>query len=377
MGRVPARAARARPRRRVHERVPSADSSRVDPRSRGEAHVHVLFRASKLMHTGGAVNPADASSYSLADFFVPDGPDPLVPPDGFSAWRKEVTWAMSLYEQCMDGGLVPRTSLIVDGVPQPVLNFASYNYLGLATHPETIAAAIDALGRYGVGACGSPMLSGMTDLHRDLERRLSDFLGREQTMLFNSGFAGALGMIAGTLRKGDVAILDGKCHISLIEGARLSGARLDFFEHIDPESLDAVLSRHAGKRRVIATEGIFSMDGDMADLPRLVPVAERHGVGIAIDEAHSILTCGATGRGVTEHFGMDDRIALKYATFSKAFAGVGGFVGGAHGPIEYLRCFANSYGFSCALPPLIVAALLAALDVATRDASLRERLADN
>jgi 8-amino-7-oxononanoate synthase len=323
------------------------------------------------------VDAPDVSTFSLADFYFSDGPDPLVPPQDFTEWRSQVTWATSLYEQAMVGGPVPRTSLIVDGVKRPILNFASYNYLGLAKHPETIAAATRALQEYGVGACGSPILSGMTDLHRELEQRLSAFLGRDETMLFNSGFGGALGMLAGVLRKGDVAILDGKSHVSLVEGARLSGARLELFEHNDPASLDALLTRHAGKRRVVVTEGVFSMDGDMADLPRLVPVAERHGVGIAIDEAHSVLACGATGRGVTEHFGMDDRITLKYATFSKAFAAIGGFISGPRTSVDYLRFFANSYGFSCALPPAVVAATLAGLDVATRDSTLRDRLADN
>jgi glycine C-acetyltransferase len=196
-------------------------------------------------------------------------------------------------------------------------------------------------------------------------------------MLFNSGFGGALGMLAGVLRKGDAAILDTKCHISLIEGARLSGAKLDLFEHNDPASLDAVLTRHADRRRVVVTEGIFSMDGDMADLPRLVPVAEQHGVSIVIDEAHSVLATGPTGRGVTELFGMDDRVMLKYATFSKAFAAVGGFISGPRNTVDYLRFFANSYGFSCALPPAIIAAILAGLEVATRDNTLRDRLAGN
>lgn len=319
----------------------------------------------------------DVSTYSLADFYWSDAPDPLIPPDDFTEWRQHVTWATSLYEQSLLGGPVPRTSLAIDGAPRPVLNFASYNYLGLSTHPETVAAAREALGRYGVGACGSPILSGMTDLHRALEARLSAFLGRDQTMLFNSGFGGALGMLAGLLRKGDVAVLDSRSHVSLLEGARLSGARVDLFEHNDAASLDAALTRHAGKRRVVVTEGIFSMDGDMADLPAIVEVAERHGVGVVIDEAHSILTTGPHGRGVAEHFGVEDRIALAYATFSKAFAAVGGFISGGGSTLDYLRFFANSYGFSCALPPAIVAALLAGLEVATRDDSLRTRLAGN
>lgn len=319
----------------------------------------------------------DFQTYSLADFFVPDTDDPIRPSPEFMAWRKQTAWATSLYEQSLLEGPVPRTALLVDGKRLPVINMASYNYLGLARHPETVAAAKAALDRYGVGACGSPILSGMTDLHRQLESRLSAFLGREQTMLFNSGFGGALGMLAGVLRRGDAAVMDSKCHISLVEGAKLSGAKVVPFDHNSADSLEACLRKTAGNRRVVVTEGVFSMDGDLADLPALTPVIEGHGVGLVIDEAHSILTCGATGQGAGEHFGLEDTIALKYATFSKAFGAVGGFVSGPADTIEYLRFFASSYGFSCALPPAIVAAVLAGLDIATRDHSLQERLAEN
>ena len=317
------------------------------------------------------------SDYGLADFYLMDGDDPLVPSEDFLRWRQRTSWATSLYEQCLLDGPIPRSALLVSGERRPVINLASYNYLGLAKHPETVAAAKAALDCYGVGACGSPILSGMTDLHRELELKLAAFLGREQVMLFNSGFGGALGTLAGVLRRGDAVILDSKCHISLIEGAKLSSARIELFEHNDANSLDSCLAKHAGRRRVVVTEGIFSMDGDMAELPALVPVAEHHNVGIVIDEAHSMLATGEHGRGVTEHYGLDERVALKYATFSKSFAAVGGFVSGAASTIDYLRYFANSYGFSCALPPSIVAAILAGLDVATRDGALRRRLAEN
>jgi glycine C-acetyltransferase len=314
---------------------------------------------------------------SLADFYLSDSADPLLPSPDFTEWRKEVAWASSLYEQSMVGGPMPRTSLVIDGVARPILNFASYNYLGLSKHPETVAAATSALSQYGVGACGSPTLSGMTDLRRTLEARLSSCAGREDTMLFNSGFGGAMGTLAGLLRREDAAVLDGKCHVSLIERAKLSTARVELFDHNNPESLDQALKRHSGKRRVVVTEGIFSMDGDMANLPALLEVSERHGVGMVIDEAHSILAMGPSGGGVTDHFGVESRLSLKYATFSKGFAASGGFVSGRREVIDYLRWFASSYGFSCALPPAIVAAILAALDVATRDGELRTRLHEN
>ena len=318
-----------------------------------------------------------AARFSLADFHFGDSADPLMPPEDFVHWRRQTRAATALYERSLLAGPVPRTEVDVDGERRPVINLSSYNYLGLATHPEVVGAARRALDSYGLGACGSPLLSGMPDLHRALEAELSAFLGRGETMLFNSGFGGALGSLAGLLRRGDVAVLDSRSHLSLVEGARLAQARLRMFDHNDPDSLDQALSRYPDARRLVVVEGVYSMDGDRADLPALLPVAERHGVGVVVDEAHSVLTCGPTGRGVVEEFGLDDRVGLLYGTFSKAFAGIGGFVSGAPETIDYLRMYASSYGFSCALPPPVVAGLLAGLRVATRDGEPRRRLRDN
>jgi 8-amino-7-oxononanoate synthase len=319
----------------------------------------------------------DASQFSLADFYIGDSDDPLAPADDFVEWRKATAWATSLYEPSLLGAAVPRAKIEVGGARHAVINLSSYNYLGLATHPETVRAAQEALAAYGTGACGSPLLSGMTDLHRRLETRLSDFLGGESTMLFNSGFSGALGCLSGLLRKGDIAVVDSRAHMSLLDGTRLSNAQLKMFSHNDAGSLDEVLAKGAGHRQLVVIEGVYSMDGDMADLPALVEVAEAHGVGLLIDEAHSILTCGKGGRGITEHFGLEHRVPLKYGTFSKAFAGIGGFVTGRSSTLDYLRVYANPYAFSCALPPAVIAGLLAALDVATRDDTLRRQLWDN
>ncbi len=314
---------------------------------------------------------------SLADFVFSESPDPSIPPEDFTRWRQATAWATSLYEPSLLGPPIPRTRLEAAGVSRAIVNLSSYNYLGLATHPETIAAAQEALATYGTGACGSPILSGMTELHHRLEHRMSEFLGRESTMLFNSGFGGALGSLAGLLRKGDVAVLDSHVHFSLIDGARLSQARLELFEHNDPGALDAALERRKGSRRLVVVEGVYSMDGDMADLPALLAVTEAHGVALLIDEAHSMLVCGAGGRGVAEHFGVEDRVRLTYGTFSKAFAGLGGFLAGPRVTLDYLRFYANPYGFSCALPPSVVAALLRGLEIATRDDTLRRRVRDN
>lgn len=317
------------------------------------------------------------AEHSLADFYFSDSDDPLQPPDGFVQWAEAGSWAMSMYEPHMLGAVAPNMAVERAGVRSQVINLSSYNYLGLATHPEVVAAAQEALRTYGTGACGSPLLSGLSDLHGALERELAAFLGQEDCILFNSGFAGGMGTLAGLLRKGDVAILDAKTHLCSIDGAKLSRAKLAFFEHNDPESLDQALAENEGARRLVVVEGVYSMDGDIADLPRLLPVAEKHGVGVLIDEAHSILVYGAHGRGVVEHHGAEKRIGLQFATFSKAFAGCGGFTVGPRKLLHYLRYYINAYGFSCALPPAVVAGLRKALEVATRDNSLREKLWDN
>lgn len=319
----------------------------------------------------------EPSQFSLADFFLAETDNPLHPPADFTRWRRDTAWAADLYERSLLQGPGPRTAVQVGDGRKDVINLSSYNYLGLATHPETVAAARAALEQYGTGACGSPILSGMTDLHRELERRLSALSERASTMLFNSGFGGALGSMAGLLRKGDVAVVDSRAHLSLIDGAKLSQAHLRLFAHNDPAALDDVLRRGKGLRQLVVVEGIYSMDGDMVDLPALLDVAEQHGAPVLIDEAHSILACGPRGGGVTEHFGVEARVGIKYGTFSKAFAGVGGFVSGPKETLDYLRLYANPYGFSCALPPSVVAGLLAALDVATRDDSTRRQLQAN
>ena len=316
-------------------------------------------------------------SLSLGDFVVGESKDPLTPPAGWAEWRAGAAWEAQLYEPELLASADARTTISYDGRPQSVINLCSYNYLGLAKHPGVLAAAREALAKYGVGACGSPVLSGMTDLHRELERRVAHFLGREDAIIFNSGFGGALGTISGLLRKTDIAVLDSRSHLSLRDGAVLSRSRLERFEHNDPASLDEVLTRRKGKRRLVIIEGIYSMDGDFAALDSLLEVAESHDASIFIDEAHSMLGCGEHGRGAAEHFEAEDRIDLVYGTFSKAFGALGGFVAGPRETLDYLRFYAHSYVYSCALPPMIVAAILEAFDVTEREPQLRGRLWEN
>ena len=164
----------------------------------------------------------DPAKFSLSNFIAGESRDPLQAPPSFTRWMQAGAWAVELYEPELLASAEARTTIDYKGRPRSVINLCSYNYLGLANHPEVIAAAHEALKTHGLGACGSPMLSGMTDLHRELERRVAEFLGREDAMLFNSGFGGALGTISGLLRKNDVAILDNRSHLSLRDGAVLS-----------------------------------------------------------------------------------------------------------------------------------------------------------
>ncbi len=318
-----------------------------------------------------------ANSLSLADFFIGETADPLTPPEGFSEWRRATTWATSIYEPALLGAPEPRCRLKVEGREHSVINLTSYNYLGLARHPHVIAAIQEAVALYGSGACGSPMLSGKSDLHFELETRLSEFLGREATLLFNSGFSGAMGCLAGLLRRGDAVFADAGAHVSLVDGAQLSRAKVEAFAHNDLVALDAALGRTPAHRKLVVVEGIYSMEGDTADLPGVCTIAERHGASVVVDEAHSTLACGTRGRGMCEAQAVEERVGLYYGTFSKAFAAIGGFASGRAETIDYLRCYAHSYGFSCALPPAPVAGLLAAHTIAAREPARRQQLADN
>lgn len=318
-----------------------------------------------------------AGQFSLADFYFSDTDDPLQVPPDYIQWRKNVDWALSLCEPTLSTAAEAHCTLQSESGSRDVINMSSYGYLGLVRHPEILRASKAALDRYGTGACGSPILSGRNQLHGELEKKLVGLVHCESVLLFNSGFGGALGSIAGLLRKGDVAVLDERCHVSLCSGARLAGAKLAFFKHNDAQSLDQVLAREKNKRRLVILEGIYSMDGDMADLPALVAVTGAHRVGIFIDEAHSMLACGANGGGVVEHYNVATDIGVRFGTFSKAFSACGGFVAADSDLIDYMRFYADSYGFSAAMPPVIAAGLAAAIDVMQVETWRRQRLWEN
>ncbi len=319
-----------------------------------------------------------ALSFSLADFFFNDSPDVLTPPSDYLAWiqHPKIQAAMHFFGQQFL--TAPRAEAEVlnvsEGAPRKVINMTSYNYLGLSSHPEVIQAAKDALDRYGLGASGAPLLSGTFDLHVEFARRLAEFKQKEDCLLYSSGLGGNVGAMQGLLRKGDVLILDERCHKSLIDGGTLSGAKMLFFSHNDPSSLEAMLEKSKGKRVLVGMEGVYSMDGDLARLPEIVELAEHYKAATYLDEAHSTLMFGKNGRGVAEHFGVEERIGVSFGTFSKSFGGVGGFVCSNAAIINYLKGYSSPWNFSCSPSPPVVAGLMKALEIATRDSSLRDKL---
>ncbi len=324
------------------------------------------------------MRPEDILKFSLADFTYNDSETVLDPPRDFETWTSDprIGVAMSFFEQPLQQAPTPRTTLDhrLSGGNREMINLTSYNYLGLSTHPEVVQAAIDALQTYGVGASGAAMLSGTFDQHEKFAAELAEFKGRDACMLYPSGYAGNLGAIQALMQRGDVLVIDSKCHRSVVDGVKLSGARLVSFEHNDAQSLDAMLERHKDSRRMVVVEGVYSMDGDLADLPPIAEVCEHHGVPLYVDEAHSTLVFGDTGKGVVEHFDVEDKVGVDFGTLSKSFGGIGGFVCADENVIRYMKCYASPFQFSCALPPAVVAAMRKSLEVATRDDSLRQKL---
>ncbi len=318
-----------------------------------------------------------ARTLNLGDFWQGDDLDPLRAPPDFTEWRSATMAEQAIFQRPLTSASGPRTSFLLHGERREVINLASLDYLGLNGDPRLVAAARDALQHWGTGACGVPLLSGTTTLHRELERQVSASVGAPSTMLFPSGFSGGFGLMSGLLRRGDVAIADEKAHMCWLDGIRSSGARLVLYRHEDPKSLDEALTEHRTKRRLVVVDGLYSMDGDLADLPRLLDVCDAHGVGLIVDEAHSIFALGENGGGATEVHGEQRRVRLLFGTFSKSIASLGGFASGDEELLEYAKLYSHPYGFSAALPPAIVATNIEAIRIARTEPERRRRLADN
>ncbi|HSM05440.1 MAG TPA: aminotransferase class I/II-fold pyridoxal phosphate-dependent enzyme [Longimicrobiales bacterium] len=338
---------------------------------------HNRIRTVESEDTRVEANPMD---YDYTNFYFGAGDDPFAMLEPFQDWYRQVR-PLGYYQYELPIHTAPSTRVDVEDtktgeIRKGLINFASYNYLGLSYRDEVKEAIKAAVDVYGGGSSGSPILSGTTSLHRQLSERLAAFKGKEATLIFPTGYSANVGVIAGLMRSGDLIVADQYAHASIVDGMILSKAKSRFFRHNRADDLDRKLKGFEGKKLVVI-EGVYSMDGDIAPLPEIVEVAKRHDARILIDEAHSTFVFGENGRGVAEHFGLDDDIDLHIGTFSKSLGGQGGFLAGSLALINYIRGFSRSRFFSCALAPTVTAGILKALELADSEPELRTKLWEN
>lgn len=259
-----------------------------------------------------------------------------------------------------------------------VVNLSSNNYLGFATHPRLREAALEAVRRFGVGSGAVRTISGTMALHMELERRLAAFKKVEAVVVFQSGFTANAGTVSAILNKDDAIISDELNHASIIDGARLSRATIKVFPHKDADAARAIMrDLPAGQRKLLITDGVFSMDGDLGPLPALCDVAEEFGAIMMVDDAHASGVFGAQGRGTVDHFGCHGRVDIQVGTLSKAIGVLGGYVAGTRDFIDFLCHRARPFLFSTSHPPAVTAACIAALDVLESEPQWMEQLWDN
>lgn len=303
--------------------------------------------------------------------------------------RKEI----DIFEKCqrftaakeiMDAGIYPYfrviesaqdPEVIVDG--RKMIMIGSNNYLGLTNHPKVKEAAIEALRKYGSGCAGSRFLNGTLDIHVKLEAKLARFMRKKDALVFSTGFQTNLGVISALAGKDDVILIDKMNHASIIDGCRLSFSEIKKYRHNDMEDLERLLLQYNNKGKLIIVDGVFSMEGDLVDLPNVVRLAKKHGARIMVDDAHGIGVLGKNGRGTAEHFGVENDVDLIMGTYSKALASIGGFISASEEVIHYIKHIARSLIFSASPPPASVAAVSAAIDIIEDEPKRRVRLWHN
>ena len=259
-----------------------------------------------------------------------------------------------------------------------VVNLSSNNYLGLTTHPRLRQKALEAIEKYGVGTGSVRTIAGTMDIHMELERRLADFKKVEKVVVFQSGFAANAGTVSAVLTKEDVVISDELNHASIIDGCRLSRATIKVFPHKDVDAARKIIKGlPAGQRKLLITDGVFSMDGDLGPLPGLCDLAEETGCIMMVDDAHASGVFGRNGRGTIDHFDVHGRVDIQVGTLSKAMGALGGYVAGSGDLIDFLYHRARPFLFSTSHPPSVVLACMAALDVLLEEPEIIERLWDN
>ena len=298
----------------------------------------------------------------------------------YSKWIRGVQErGESLYHRVVTSA-VDRVVTVRDertGEDREMLMFGSNSYLGLTNHPyveERMAAAIR---EWGAGVGGAPLLSGYSGLHRELEERLAAFKGTEEAVLYQSGYGANVGLLTALVGKRDVAYYDDRSHASTLDGLGLASGTSVKFRHSDPADLARHLDAHSGDDAFVCVEGVYSMDGDLAPLDEIVPIAKRHGAVVVVDDAHGVGVVGRQGRGAADHFGVAADCDVLMGTFSKVFGVTGGVVCTSRAIADYLRHFSRANVFSSSLPPATVAAVLAGLDLLERDDELVARLHAN
>jgi glycine C-acetyltransferase len=300
--------------------------------------------------------------------------------------NKKLQWIQDELQKLKDDGLYncirtlssPQGAwLVVDG--KRVLNFCSNNYLGLADHPKIVQAAQEAVKKYGVGPAAVRTIAGTMDLHLELERRLAAFKGVEAAITFQSGFTANMGTIPALAGKEDAIFSDELNHASIIDGCRLSGAKIIRYSHCNPQDLERVMSEERSKypRAMVITDGVFSMDGDMAPLDKIYEVIKKYDAILMVDDAHGEGVVGRGGRGIVDHYGLHGKVDVEIGTLSKAFGVVGGVSAGNPVVVEWLRQRGRPFLFSSAMTVPDVAACLAALDILEESTELVDKLWEN
>jgi 8-amino-7-oxononanoate synthase len=245
-----------------------------------------------------------------------------------------------------------------------MLMFTSNNYLGLANDPRVKKRSIEAIMEFGTGCCGSPVVNGYTILHERLSRQIAAFKRKEDALIFSTGYQTNLGIISALVEEGDIVLIDKLNHASIIDGCKLSGADFRSFNHNDMKKLERLLKGSAHcRRRLVVVDGVYSMDGDIANLPEICYLTQKYSAMVMVDEAHATGVMGPSGRGVVEHFSMEDQVDIIMGTMSKSLASIGGFAASSKELVNYLKHYARSFIYSAALPPSAVATASAAIEI--------------
>lgn len=291
----------------------------------------------------------------------------------FTTAKEVMAAGVYLYFRRIESAQDPE--VIVGG--RKMVMIGSNNYLGLTNHPKVKEAAIEAIKKYGTGCAGSRFLNGTLDIHEDLEVKLARFMNKESALVFSTGFQTNLGAISALVGKDDVVIIDKMDHASIIDGCRLSFGKSKKYRHNDMEDLERILKQNGEIGKLIVVDGVFSMEGDIANLPEIVNLAERYKAGVMVDDAHGIGVLGENGRGTAEHFDLEDRVDIIMGTYSKSLASIGGFIAASEEVIHYIKHISRPLIFSASPPPASVAAVSAAIDIIMAEPERRSRLWEN